>query len=243
MPDLPPRRRPPPEWTQRITERLTPTIKGFIIASACLYAFYVFVREARAPIEAHLALGPRLFAGEVWQPLTSLFTHLNPLGFIFNLMGVWFIGATMERLIGTRRFIVLFLASGVLANLAIAGVWRLRGAGPPVFDDGCWLPVLAMMVAFGRIHGRTQVQFWGALFLQARHLALIFVLWTAVASAARGDWGGVAGTAVTTLVGYFGATSGGFRDAWASFKAGRHRRRYQVLEGGASGRPKKRYMN
>ena len=209
MRDLPQRRRSGgPSWTDPINERLTPTIKAFVVANAFIYFFYVFVRQARPLMEAHLVLGPGFLAGEVWQVLTSLFVNLNPLGFFFNLVGLWFIGAMIEKIRGTRRFVMLFLGAGVLANLAIAAVWRLRSGGPPFYDDGCWNAVLALYVVFGRIHGRAQTRVFGGLYLQAQTLAIIFVVW-AVANLARGDWGGLAGTAVASAVGYFGGAPGG----------------------------------
>jgi membrane associated rhomboid family serine protease len=243
MPDLPQRRRKGrPSWTDPIADRLTPTIKVLVVSNALIYFFYVFVRPVRPLVEAHLVLGPGLFAGELWQPLTSLFVHLSPLGFVFNLIGLWFVGATIERTQGARRFVTLFLVAGVLANLTMAAVWQLRAFRPPYYDDGCSYAVLALFVAFGRIYGSASTQVFGGLFLRARTLAIIFVVWAALASLARADWAGLAGVAVTALVGYLGAAPGGFREAWAGFKARRLRRRYRVIDGGG-GRPKKKYMN
>jgi membrane associated rhomboid family serine protease len=244
MPDLPPRRRPPvrPSWSQPIAERLTPAIKAFVIADAIIYALYVFVREARPAMMAHLALGPGLFAGELWQPITSLFVHFDLLGFIFNLIGLWFVGAFIERTQGTRRFVTLFLTAGVLANLALAGVNHLRPYRVGEISDGCSFAVLALFVAFGRIYGRAPAQVLGGLFLQARHLALIFVAWGVLASLLRADWGQLAATLTAAAVGYLGAAPGGLSEAWNALKVRRLRRRYRVIEGGAP-RPSRKYWN
>src|SRR4029077_15009359 len=76
MAQLPPRRRSQgPDWLRPITDRLSPTVKGILIADVAIFLFYVMVRESRAFMQTHLALGSRFFAGEVWQPLTSLFVH------------------------------------------------------------------------------------------------------------------------------------------------------------------------
>jgi membrane associated rhomboid family serine protease len=243
MPDLPQRRRTGrPSWTDPIADRLTPTIKAIVIASTVIYLFYVLVREARPLMELHLALGPGLFRGEIWQPLTSLFVHLNVVSFAFNLIGLWWVGATIERTQGTRRFITLFLTAGVLVNVALAGIWQLRAFRPPVYDDGCSYAVLALFVAFGRIFGRAQVRVFGALSMQARTMALIFLGFAAVASLARSDWAGFVATAVAAAVGYLGAAPGGLAEVWATLKARRLRRRYRVYEGGR-GRSNKKYMN
>jgi membrane associated rhomboid family serine protease len=244
MPDLPPRRRPPvrPSWSQPIAERLTPAIKAFVIADAVIYALYVFVREVRPAMMAHLALGPGLFSGELWQPISSLFVHFDLLGFVFNLIGLWFVGAFIERTQGTRRFVTLFLTAGVVANLALAGVNHLRPYRAGEISDGCSFAVLALFVAFGRIYGRAPAQVLGGLFLQARHLALIFVAWGVLASLLRADWGQLAATLTAAAVGYLGAAPGGLSEAWNALKVRRLRRRYRVIEGGAP-RPSRKYWN
>src|ERR1700690_3230712 len=244
MPDLPPRRRPPvrPSWSQPIAERLTPAIKGFVIADAVVYALFVFVREARPAMMAHLALGPGLFSGELWQPASSLFVHFDLLGFVFNVIGLWFVGAFIERTQGTRRFVTVFLAAGVLANPTLAGVTHLRPYRAGDIFDGCSFAVLALFVAFGRIYGRAPAQVLGGLYLQARQLALIFVAWGVLASLLRADWAQLAATLVASGVGYLGAAPGGLSEAWAALRVRRWRRRYRVIDGGA-GRSSKKYWN
>jgi membrane associated rhomboid family serine protease len=221
---------------------LTPAIKAFVIADAIVYALYVFVGQARPAMMAHLALGPGLFSGELWQPVTSLFVHFDLLGFVFNIIGLWFVGAFIERTQGTRRFVTLFLAAGVLANFTLAGVTHLRLYRAGTVFDGCSFAVLALFVAFGRIYGRAPVQILGGLTLQARHLALIFVGWGVLASLLRADWAQLAATLVTSVVGYLGAAPGGLSEAWGALKVRRLRRRYRVIDGGAA-RPSKKYWN
>ncbi|HZL19285.1 MAG TPA: rhomboid family intramembrane serine protease [Polyangia bacterium] len=244
MPDLPPRRRPPtrPSWSQPLAERLTPAVKAFVIADALVYALYVFVVPVRTPMMAHLALGPGLFSGELWQPVSALFVHFDLLGFVFNLIGLWFVGAFIERTQGTRRFVTLFLFSGVLANLTMAGINHLSAFRAGNVFDGCSFAVLALFVAFGRIYGRAPAHVLGGLYLQARHLALIFVAWGILASLLRADWAQLAATLVTAGVGYVGAAPGGLSEAWNALKVRRLRRRYRVIDGGAP-RPSKKYWN
>ena len=213
-----------------------------VIANAVVYAAYVFIRPLRDFITARLALGPGLFRGEIWQPVTALFVHRNLLGFVVDLIGIWFVGATLERVNGTRRLVWLFFLSGVLSNLTIAVVSHFRTFAAGDVFDGCSCAVLALFVAFGRIYGRTPTQVLGGLFLQARTLAIVFVVWAALASVVQRDWAYLAATVVTTIVGYLGAAPGGLREAWGSFKIRRLKRRYRVIDGGAR-RPPRNYVN
>src|SRR4051812_3673832 len=110
MPDLPPRRRPPasPAWMRPITERLTPAVKALVIVQTVMVCFYAVVREGRPFFVNHLALGPGMLHGEAWQPVTALFVHLDGLGYFFDMIGLWFVGAFIERQHGTRRFLQIF---------------------------------------------------------------------------------------------------------------------------------------
>jgi membrane associated rhomboid family serine protease len=204
----------------------------------------VFIRESRPLIEAYLAVGPGLFHGMVWQPVTSLFTHTDFLQFFFDVLCIWFTGAQLEKVQGTRRFLTMFFVAGVLSNLAIAGVSRVRMAGidmPAPYTDGSAFAVLAMFVAVGRIFDRTPTQILGGLFVQSRYMAMFFVGWFALQALLSHSWAHLAGTIVGTAVGFLGAAPGGWSAIRTRFKAGRARRRYRVIEGG--NRPSKKYLN
>jgi membrane associated rhomboid family serine protease len=239
----PPRRRSgAPSWAEPIMERLTPTIKALVLANVFVYVFYVFVRPARAFLVTHFGLGPGLFAGEIWQPVTALFLHTSLL-FILNLIGLWFVGAALEKMRGTRAFLVLFFAAGILSNLAIAFVSHLRpNEADLIRSEGCSYAVLALFVAFGRLLGRQQTRVLWNLFMPAQTLAWIFVGLAFLISLAQGDWGGVAGVVVASGAGYLGGGPGGLRELWLTMKARRLRRRFGVFEGGRE-RPSKKYMN
>lgn len=243
------RRSPPPAWLGRITGRLSPTVKTLLIVDTVIYLFYVVVRESRPFMELHLALGPRLFAGELWQPLTSLFVHIDFIGFLFTMIGLWFIGGFIEKARGSRRSAALFFVGGVLSNVAIAGIYRLMGRGPVPFDDGASFAVIALFVAFARLFGRQQVQLWPVpISLQARYLVLILLGFQALADLARSSWPSLAGLAVAIIVGYLGAAPGGLSQlrsflatARDAAKVRRLRRRFGVIDGGD--RPSKKYVN
>src|SRR5216110_469434 len=152
MAQFPPRRRSPgSDWFRRVNDYLTPTVKALVIADAAVYLFFVLVPPSRAFIEAHLTLTPGFFAGELWQPITALFVHLDFLNFLFNLIGLWSVGSTIDRARGTRRFLTLFFVTGVLANLAIAAFYRHYPAAPVSLHDGAMFSVVALFVANARI--------------------------------------------------------------------------------------------
>jgi membrane associated rhomboid family serine protease len=247
MTDLPYRRRTArPSWMEPIMARLTPAIKALVITISFLYLFYVFVPAAEPLMAAHLALGPLFFRGELWQPLTALVMQNQFLQFIFDLVGLWFVGAYTERLWGTRRFLLTFLGAGVVANLVTAGVMFAAGGAHPVYL-GCGQAVLALFIAHGRLFGRQPLQVFGGLVMQARSLAAVMLVWFVLTQVFQRDWPGVAGTLAAAGVGFFSARRGGWRELTAGFRGlssalrtWRARRRYRVLDGGAPRRGRSR---
>jgi membrane associated rhomboid family serine protease len=228
-----------------ITDRLSPVIRALVVVDAVLFCFYLVVVQARRFFEEHLALGPGLLRLEVWQPVTALFVHLEPISFFFNILGLWFVGADIERTLGTRRFLIIFLASGIAGNVATGLMLPITGELSLV--AGCGQAVLALFVAFGVIYGRTPVKVLGALVLEARTMALIFVGFALVADLASGSLARLVGVVVAILLGYLLAGGRGqeLKRLFGGAKAKRARRRYQVLEGGrsSSGSSRPPYLN
>ena len=243
MPDLPPRRAARTSGARPLIGRRTPAIKTLLIALCATYAVYLLVRPLRPAMETHLAVSPRLFAGEYWQLATAIFLHLDPQSFLYSIVGLWWAATDVERAQGTRRMIGLFLIAGVLSNLAYALVLRYELGEGGTFG-GASFAVMALFVAFGRIYDRTVTSIFGAFSVQARYIAMAFVGWSVVLALAGPavNWPSLAAIAVATAVGYFGAAPGGFDRIRDALKLRRLRRRYRVIEGGA-GRPPKNYMN
>lgn len=243
MPDLPPRRAARTSGSRPIIGRRTPAIRALLIALAATYAVYLLVRPLRPAMEAHLAVSPRLFAGEYWQLATAIFLHLDPQSFLYSILGIWWAAADVERAQGTRRMIALFLIAGVFCNLAYAVVYRYEYGEGGIFG-GASFAVMALFVAFGRIYDRTLTSIFGAFTVQARYIAMAFVGWSIVLALAGPvvNWSSLAAIAAATVIGYLGAAPGGLEGMWDALKLRRLRRRYRVIDGGA-GRPPKKFVN
>ncbi|HNQ72082.1 MAG TPA: rhomboid family intramembrane serine protease [Verrucomicrobiota bacterium] len=81
------------------------------------------------------ALAPRLFPtdylslswlglrhGYLWQLFTFQFLHAGLLHLVLNSIGIYFFGFAVEEALGTKRFVWLYLASGVIGGLVhVAG--------------------------------------------------------------------------------------------------------------------------
>ena len=54
---------------------------------------------------------------EYWRFLTAIFLHGDAAHLMYNLFALLFFGFTTERLIGSRRFLIVFFSTGILANI------------------------------------------------------------------------------------------------------------------------------
>jgi len=224
-----------------LTERLSPTIRNLVIIQAVMFGLYIMANPLRAPITAHLALGPLFGAGEYWQTATALFVHMDFWSFIFDMIGLWFVGATIDRALGRRRFLMMFLGAGLAANVAIALVAMALG-GPGIYA-GCGDGVLALFVALGVLFGRAEVRVFGTLVLQARILTAILVGMSVLSALFQMAWPSLTGTLVAIGMGYF--LAGGKTGTILNFLARWRRPRRSVLEvlEGGRGKRGKKYVN
>lgn len=216
-------------------QRLTPTVKALIIALTLGYFFYVLAPPLNDWMAVHLFVGPNLWRGEVWQPLTALFLHSRFMGWIFSLIGLWWVGAFVERVRGRRFFLGLFLGAGVAANVAAALLGHfVIEAGPLIRSDGAGFALTAVFVAFARIYGAQPAQIWGAFSMRADYFTWILIGFSLLLSLVNRDFGGF--VAEVTAVGVALIATGGLASLTRRRQAAK-RSRYTVLEGGKRRNP------
>jgi membrane associated rhomboid family serine protease len=218
-----------------VTDRLSPAITTLVIVSVLSFAFYAVVQPIRLFVETHLALNRNALAvPEPWQLVTSLFVHLDGLTLIFDLIGIWFVGATIERELGRRRFLLLFFVPALIGNAIMAAGMFLNVPHSGGAVAGCGLSVLALFVAFGKLYGRTPARVFGSLVLEARTLTLILIGFALLADLMRFNLVAFGADLVVLAVafGLSGKRGSGFDDLFRGLPRGKPRRRFEVVEGG-----------
>jgi membrane associated rhomboid family serine protease len=90
---------------------------------------------------------------EWWRFLTAIFLHGGFGHLVLNIFALAFFGSVLERFIGSRRFLVVFFITGILANLVSINFYDSSlGASGAIFGViGTLIFVRPMMViwAFG----------------------------------------------------------------------------------------------
>lgn len=94
----------------------------FLLLMWVTWVTQLLVRNLVSPeLEATLFVLRSTHPEYVWTWITSVFAHGGIFHIAANSIGIFFFGQVVERRIGTKRFVALFLASGAVAGLAQIG--------------------------------------------------------------------------------------------------------------------------
>jgi len=137
--------------------RMTPVVKWLLItnfvvffAGAILFPKNIHIPNLPFPInslEKWCSVFPNSFWAmlQVWRLITYQFLHGDIIHILFNMLGLFFLGPTLERHWGSRKFLIFYLSCGVAGGLfytllvALNFLW----AGPMVGASGAILGMLA----------------------------------------------------------------------------------------------------
>jgi membrane associated rhomboid family serine protease len=62
---------------------------------------------------------PGLSDGAWWQPLTTMFAHVEVLHIGFNMIALWVLGPQLEMVLGRVRYLGLYLLSGLVGSASV----------------------------------------------------------------------------------------------------------------------------
>ena len=152
--------------------------------------------EQSAPGVAGLfVLVPAWIPFRPWTVVSYMFLHAGFSHLFFNMLALYFFGPRLEARLGGRRFLGLYLASGVAGALAslLTPYARIVGASGAVFG---------VMLGYAHFWPKDPIYLFFVLRLEAR---LLVVLMTAMAL-----FGGLTGQAGIANFAHLGGFAGGF---------------------------------
>lgn len=121
-------------------QKLPPVIKHLMIATFVAFVVQLFVGIGGGPsfLERYGSLqSDQFFRGMIWQPLTRLFLHSELWHIGGNLFVLWMFGSSVAERWGYKRFLWLYLGTGVaggLLQVSLSGLVHLLGWDWSVFS-------------------------------------------------------------------------------------------------------------
>lgn len=149
-------------------------IVGFTIVCFILQKLdpYVFNNS----FQYYLTLVPaRVVHGfAIWQLVSYIFLHGGILHIILNMLMLWMFGAELERIWGSKRFIIFYLAAGVFAGV-ISVISYYEQNTPIVGASGS---IYALLVAYGFMYPNRELLFFGIFPMKTKYFIMLICVIT-----------------------------------------------------------------
>ena len=156
---------------------LTPWVKRLIAANLIVF----LAQQAFDWVEPLFAFLPAAAVVRPWTFVTYMFLHGSWGHILFNMIALGFFGPRVEVQLGSRKFIALYLVSGVAGAVAsyFTAPYGVIGASGAVFG---------VQLAFATYWPHERIYIWGVLPLEAWLLVLLTTLYSVYAG--LGTYGG-----------------------------------------------------
>jgi membrane associated rhomboid family serine protease len=126
--------------------KLTPVVKWLLIINVAIFLLGGLVPAVGQTLMNGFSIDTQSWVKvmELYRLVSYQFLHATPKHIIMNMIVLFFLGPTLERHWGSRRFIVFYLSCGVVAGLTFLSLvaFGVVGAGSLVGASGAILGVL-----------------------------------------------------------------------------------------------------
>ena len=96
---------------------------------------------------------PAVMSGQWWRILTAMFIHDGPVHLASNMLGLFALGSMMERLLGKKKFLIVYMTSGIGGNLFVLLTDKLSGSCHyTIGASGAVLGMLGALLSFTLLH-------------------------------------------------------------------------------------------
>lgn len=175
---------------------MTPWVARLIFLNVLMYLLTLAVPGLG---DALMFVPVELFS-KPWTIVTYMFLHAGLSHIFFNMFALFFFGPRLEARLGSRRFLGLYFASGVMGGL-------LSFTSPAIGVIGASGAVYGVMLAFAYFWPREVIHIWGVLPVEVRWLVLALTVFSLMSGFGPGGDG----------IAHF-AHLGGFLGAWIYLK-------------------------
>lgn len=128
---------------------MTPAVRLFLLVNLAVALLVWLNRSQGTDLIALLACQREpVLTGEVWRLLTAGFCHADVMHLLFNMLGLLYFAAPVEKFLGSRGFAVVILATILLGN----GIHLLVSAAPCVGFSGANLAIFTLFACLAPRH-------------------------------------------------------------------------------------------
>lgn len=134
----------------RFGPRLTPAVKGLLIANAAVFIIQILLGDPEVEKAAEIFIKifglypPYALRGALWQFVTYMFLHGDFWHIALNMLLLWMLGCDVETSWGARSFLYYYFSAGIVAG-ALNLLATVSTGVPTIGASGA---LFAIIVAF-----------------------------------------------------------------------------------------------
>jgi membrane associated rhomboid family serine protease len=155
------------------TPKLTPCVKGLIIANAAVFFVQMFTGGTYGIVTGYGAMNPvaAFYYFQLWRPVTYMFLHSqeNFFHILFNMLSLWWFGTELEDIWGKRKFLLFYFVCGIGSGFFTLFYLLVN---PEIIVIGASGAVLGLLTAYAFYYPQRQVLFFGLFPMRMRTLVL-----------------------------------------------------------------------
>jgi membrane associated rhomboid family serine protease len=170
---------------------MTPWVTRLLLANGAMF----LLTQVFPVVTYVLALIPAWIVIRPWTVVTYMFLHADLWHLLFNMLGLFFFGPRLEGRLGSRRFLALYLVSGVAGAL-------LSILTPRAAIVGASGALFGIYYGYAHYWPRDRILVWGVIPVEARVLVIIMTVLAL--------YGGMTGGGGVAHLAHLGGFMGGF---------------------------------
>ena len=151
------------------------TFKGSCIYLIVINCIFFLLTSIFPKLNIYLGMVPGLVINYHWwwQPFSYMFIHGSLLHLLSNMLGLFFFGMSLEKAIGTKEFLLLYLICGLFSGLFSLGFYLIRGIDSAILI-GASGTLYGILFAFSVFFPKANIYVWGLLPIPSPLLIIIY---------------------------------------------------------------------
>lgn len=148
---------------------MTDVVKNLLIINVIVFFAVNFLIPVPGIQEYFVLYRPFTIGFEPVQIVTHMFSHADIPHLFFNMLGLYMFGSMVEASLGPKRFLILYLTSG----LAASALQMLLSPSPILGASGA---VFGITTAFATMFPNTQLMLlFPPIPMKAKYMAILFI--------------------------------------------------------------------
>ncbi len=106
--------------------RISETVKHLLIINVIMFVGTLYIGNGNLFYEWFAMYFPQNDAFKPWQIITHMFMHGGAMHIFFNMFALWMFGTPVEQVLGSKRFLFLYISAGLGAVLLQVGFYYFQ---------------------------------------------------------------------------------------------------------------------